>query len=974
MQDNKILSQEDQWITQGLEAQRGSQWEKAQKLFEDAAALAQKNQNFLSQARALYSLGSLFQTLRQYPRAKEYIAQALTLYQQVGDRKGEANAFNILASLIRFMGQPKEALTLYEKALAIQKQIGETIGEANTLSNIGAIYQLAGDFAKGREYYLRALPVHQKNGNQRSEAITLTNLGMLAIYSGQLVSSREYLEKSLLINRELKNPEGEANSLACIAAYHLAQGEYLMALQLFQQALALQIPLKNKFEELRFRSDIATVYTSMAQPEKALPIYEEFLLELENAGDIEGLTKILFALADTYSDLKKYVKSQEYFERVLKIYEKTEDKPGKAYTLHAIGCLANDEKNYEKAWHFLTKAREITLSLYGPNHTATADTLSNLAYTFFKLKRYPEALALCQQALPVHQQYQNRDSLIKTEVTNAQTLRALKRPEEALAAYRRAITLVEKMQGELGGLTAAKTATLRGYLYLYYQTIEFLHQLGRDEEAFLLLQQTKGRSLADQSGLARRDPSERFNPKEREQYGILQERAAMLNQQMIAEGVQNEPGSKKRFAALGEELEKAQVQRAIFMDQLVLRYPALARARGRKPLSSKAIGALLPPDTAIIEFLAGEENVLAFVVTRSGLRVRTLPIKTQQIGIDTGKLYRACQSTDQDTRPLVEKLTKALLGPINTLLAGKTHLVFCPDGALWSMPFALLCPQQSVSLAHSATFWQRDQSISTESILVYANPELGSQNRFEDSAILLSDRPIKTPDRPIKTPDRPIKTPDRPIKTPDRPIKTPDRPIKTPDRDMLTALPGTEAEARAIVRSFPQAIVRRGSEAQEASFVKEAGRFRVLHLASHAFLNTTTPLLSCLVLAAPAKEKNAAVSDGFLTAQEVLGLELDAELVVLSACSTAQGQTQIAEGVIGLSWAFLVAGARQLIVTQWSVNDEATAHFMDAFYIQLKAKQTPAQALKFARQALQKHPRWQHPHYWAAFTLISAAL
>ncbi|WP_395142056.1 CHAT domain-containing protein, partial [Armatimonas sp.] len=483
----------------------------------------------------------------------------------------------------------------------------------------------------------------------------------------------------------------------------------------------------------------------------------------------------------------------------------------------------------------------------------------------------------------------------------------------------------------------------------YYRAIALLHQLGRDEEAFLLVQQTKGRTLADQSGQAQPERLEKLTSIERAQWRLLQEQAAQLNQQLISEGVQNEPGSKKRFEALGERLKQVEVQRATLADQLTLRYPSLARLRPRTPVASKTLAALLPSDTALVEFLLTEKP-LAFVVTKNGLSVYSLPQNIPDLTHQISSLQSACQSTKRETKGHVKALAQGLVAPLAKTLTGKTRLIVCPDGVLWDVPFALLFPQQILSLAHSATLWRRDKAAvlrkPTKEILVYANPDQGSLERFT----VLLDRPIKTPDRPIKTPDRGF--------------------LSALRTGALSSLPGTEAEAKTISQLFPGAIVRRGSAAQETDFLSEAGSFRTLHLASHAFLNNAVSLLSCLVLASPTSGSS---DDGLLTAREILTLELSAELVVLSACSTGQGDTKHGEGVIGLSWAFLVAGAQQLVITQWAVHDEATAQLMATFYAQLKAKKSPAEALHRARWSLQQSAKWRHPHYWAGFSLVGTA-
>ncbi|WP_395141053.1 CHAT domain-containing protein [Armatimonas sp.] len=402
---------------------------------------------------------------------------------------------------------------------------------------------------------------------------------------------------------------------------------------------------------------------------------------------------------------------------------------------------------------------------------------------------------------------------------------------------------------------------------------------------------------------------------------------------------------------LGEQLKKLEVAQAIREDQLTLRHPTLARLRPRPPRASKALAAPLPANTALIEYSLTEKP-LAFVVTKKGLSVHALPLNLPNLTRQIAALQSACQSESKETKSAVRSLVQSLIAPLAKPLSGKTRLIICPDGALWDLPFALLCPKQTVSLAHSASFWRGDRTIASPKILVYANPELGPQARFTLC-------PIITPDRPIKIPDRPIKTPDRDLVSALEDAVT--------RAGALSALPGAESEARAIAKHFPGAVVRRGNAAQETSFIKEAGQFSLLHLASHAFLNNAAPMLSSLVLSAPALEST---DDGFLTAREVLSLTLNAELVVLSACNTGQGEKQLGEGVIGLSWAFLAAGAQQLVVTQWSVNDEATARFMDFFYTALKEKKSPADALHQAHRALQQSGKWRHPHYWAGFSLI----
>jgi CHAT domain-containing protein len=110
--------------------------------------------------------------------------------------------------------------------------------------------------------------------------------------------------------------------------------------------------------------------------------------------------------------------------------------------------------------------------------------------------------------------------------------------------------------------------------------------------------------------------------------------------------------------------------------------------------------------------------------------------------------------------------------------------------------------------------------------------------------------------------------------------------------------------------------------------------------------------------------------DGFLRLHDIYNLNLDADLVVLSACQTALGKEVFGEGLIGLTRGFMYAGASRVVSSVWNVDDRASALLMSRFYQQmLTGHLTPAAALRKAQLSLLAEPRWSDPHYWAAFGL-----
>jgi CHAT domain-containing protein len=182
----------------------------------------------------------------------------------------------------------------------------------------------------------------------------------------------------------------------------------------------------------------------------------------------------------------------------------------------------------------------------------------------------------------------------------------------------------------------------------------------------------------------------------------------------------------------------------------------------------------------------------------------------------------------------------------------------------------------------------------------------------------------------------------------------------------LGRLPWAAEEVERAAGRFPadDRRVLTGSAASEAGLRALAPTARIVHVAAHGAVSDWEPLASAIVLA-PGDGH-----DGWLRASEVFGLALDAELVVLSGCSTGLGKLS-GEGLLGLSRAFLYAGADELLVSLWDVSDRATAELMDAFYAARASGRSDPAALREATLALRE--RYPHPFLWAGFALVGRA-
>ncbi len=187
------------------------------------------------------------------------------------------------------------------------------------------------------------------------------------------------------------------------------------------------------------------------------------------------------------------------------------------------------------------------------------------------------------------------------------------------------------------------------------------------------------------------------------------------------------------------------------------------------------------------------------------------------------------------------------------------------------------------------------------------------------------------------------------------------------DMDKLGMLKGAQEEAEQIIKHV-KGVLLMNNMASEEQFKYNAPRYAILHLAMHTLINNEKPLYSKLIFTPDADK----LEDGLLNTYELGNMELNADLVVLSACNTGFGKLNKGEGIIGLTRGFLQAGCKSLLVTLWSVPDEASANLIKGFYSGLRENHTKSFSLSAAKRNYLNSASGMdaHPFFWAGYILI----
>lgn len=363
------------------------------------------------------------------------------------------------------------------------------------------------------------------------------------------------------------------------------------------------------------------------------------------------------------------------------------------------------------------------------------------------------------------------------------------------------------------------------------------------------------------------------------------------------------------------------------------KYPVPAPETGFDVCTPQAALAALDPTEAAVTFLIGQRESFAVVLSHGGegpaVSVHRLPAR-EMIENQIATLIDPSVMDQPLGRELGEELYDQLLKPLDQEIAGK-NLVIVPTGPLCRLPFELLRGPDPAGRQYLG---------------------LSRQIRYAPSLTVL--RLLNERDRSSRS-------------HPDRNLWA----MANPQVEPLPALPRAEVEVRAIAASLRAAPedVRIGAAATrvallEASAQKTLRRHRFLHFAVHAGISSESIPLPGLQLGGSGGQS------GFIPMNEIAHLDLNAELVVLSACSSGGGRIFGGEGIRGLTGAFLLAGGRGVIATHWSLEDAGAARFMEAFYRRLQAGTKPAKALWLTRREATAGDESRPPSEWAAFILV----
>ena len=843
---------------------------------------------------------------------------ALQKFRFAGNKKWEAIAISSIGSIYVRLGQTKKSIELHRQALDIQKSIGADKEVVFLLTNLGNTYLHENEPQKALEILTEAASLVSLKGDAYNESIVLDSIGRVYEDSGDSVRAMDFYKRAIEKAQTAGQGSRIATSLNSIGMLSSSQGQGAEAVSYFAQALDITRRTTNRRLEAATLANMASAFVS--------------------AGDLS--------------------KADASLSEALAITREVTDKAMEASILSRIASIRMKNGMTDEAIELLTQSREMFRSV--ENSRNLAETLLMLAKAKAK----------------------------KRDLSSAQ--------DDAAAA----IELIEKLRGNFKtvDLRDSFSVQLQEFYSFYIEILMEIHKLEPEKNyaalAFQASERARARGfidlLAESNAEIRQGVDPKLLQKETEIRQLLSARLENLTK------VLNGKVKPETADALKNEVESIKAEYETVQKQIRDSSPRYAALTQPKTLSLQEIQAdVLDADSVLLEYSLGKTKSFLWVVTKTGFKAIELPAaqsienvsrqyyesltaRNKEIKFETDAERDArIQRADGDTRRVSQELSKLLLGPAAEMLANK-KLLLVADGALRYVPFsALASPNATVNKQQFLAESHEIVNLPSASALAVLRNETAGRAKPAKTLGVLADPIFDKKDERFQAAANRNKQLQKPASS-DALLAQVKRQTRSAGDLMsrdgldLTRLPFTRREADLITSVVPNGQKEKWLDFdanRQLATSSQLSNYRYVHFATHGFINDRNPELSGLVFSTVDEKGND--RDGFLRVGDIYNLKLPSEMVVLSGCKTGLGKEIKGEGVVGMTRAFMYAGAKRVTFSLWDINDEATSELMGHLYREMFAAKTstPSAALRKAQISMIKDKRWSNPYFWATFVM-----
>ena len=1003
---NKLFTQTDtlqaySWFVLADSLGRQAHYDRSTQYYRRAADIYRAEKVWNRYVRCLNQIGMNLTELAAYEAAAAVLDSALQIGQTFlnSPHMALAHTYICVGYLHHYRGEYQQALVAYDSCLNMRIKLhGPDHPEiASVATNLGTVYSSMGEEGKALNWHLRSLDIQEKHPEDTTldKASTYNNLAVTIGTMGDLDRSLDYLLKSYELDQQNYGRDHPYVAMACnnIGYIYMRKGDFERAISFHRQSLAInEKRLGSKHPNLaRNHSQIASCLLQEEKYEEAL---EEYAIALKIRQESEPTHYERFAIIYNniglaYLYQKKFDLAEANFREAIRLYEQVHGDihPARGMSLSNLGLCFYEQKNFQRALEYYLQTEKIYQATYQAPHNELVRLYYHIGDNYRKLKQYELSKAYFNKALysassiPPDQQDRETPALdqmqASLELLDAISGKAhvlleqswseqnpVPRLQEALQASQLAILIADTLRPEFRYRIsqALLTANLNSLFETGIRASLSLHRLTGEqsylESAFRFSEKSKYLLLMD----AR-------NATEARQFAGIPDSLLQREKQVEIEIAYYEkklythkadPDAAASLIDWNQSLFQLKEDRIQLLNHLEQAYPVYFRLKHPpKSLDIKELQLeILEPDQSLLEYFVGEDSLYLFLLDQREMHAYQIPLNKSRLEELVDSLRQSIygyhifpypdeelyQQSAMEYVHTAYALYQYLIHPVEDQL--RSRIVLIPDGVLGYIPFSALLKELPTEAAEfrEHAYFIRNHSISyafSAQILQSYEHHLPKQESIEGVLAMAPGFPAQE-------------------------LIT-DSSVETYRNYYLGPLRYNQEEIASIAELLPGRTLY-DQEASLQNFLSLAPSYSILHIATHGKANEQEADYSFLAFSPP----NQSSSPELLYIRDLYNLQLQADLVVLSACETGTGELQRGEGIVSLAQGFAYAGVSSILTTLWSINDQQTAHWMRGFYRYLIKGNSIDQAV---RQSHLTYLTTQddfhaHPFFWAPYVPI----
>ena len=806
---------------------------------------------------------------------------------------------------------PHQSIAIYEEAEAVATRAGLSVLAADARSARATGMATDGQTDDAINVFDQAQAMYEAAGAPPKKiAYVCLNRASTRTHLGDPQGAIADGNEALRIYRDLGDEVSEARAQNALGNAFLAQANYDASQTAFEEALRLARAHGEKLGEAFVLNNLSMVYSGRGDYATAALDAEASLKIKRAAGSKPDVATSLINLANYDHLLGHDQEANRALTEAADIGRETQRKLITSKAIAEMGIIQLETHHPAAALKLLEEGDSLGQDVEDLNGRVI--NLNRIAEAHYALHEYELALKFGTEATTLARDAGLAERLSEAAMTEAQSDVALGKLDEAQRAYRESIGAIEEMRGTLSGSIAErqKFLALRTDPYRLLAALEA--RQGAWPAALDNSEKAKGRILLDVYAGDPMSANTSLSDAERKEEMHLQSRFVSLEAQ--------------HRGANDASLKAAKTDLANFREQIYATHPDLRLRRAEVAAITPGDMQALVPDrtTALLEYELTTRGSYMFVITRgahntAAIHGYKLAVTATELAKHVRHYHDQLASRDPEFADESRWLYASLLQPAQLLLKAKTSLIVVPDGVLWHVPFQSLQQSDGTYLAESSAI-----TYIPSLAVLHALKSSAVKRHTTRTLLAMGDPGGETPEQASET-------------------------------RALQTLYGP-ANSKAFL----------GKAATLGQFRLSSASYDVVHIAAHGIFDDRDPMSSHMVMASAGGRPK----DSWLQARELQNMKLHAELVVLSGCETGAGAFEDGEGLVGMSWAALAAGAHGTVASAWRVEALSTTGMMLSFHQDMLHDVSKSEALRRAELKLIHSEKYSHPFYWAAFDLM----